>query len=310
MSSFDVQTAAEQPGQQGGLDATAPGQSPSSIPPLPPTALQMQMSAMTQGQQRQQGAGMQAYGAGMTTGGPSFINPMGRSSTAGRQYDTARLGIRDMAEQLARNYGINFAEGTLVDPQGNFRQNPEQLAALQGGAGAQGMDMASIAESMNYVADAINQRQLEQQQNKAGAALQTGLGLVQERGRGSLAAMQSNFFQSMAAVYTDPNLLPDQADFSYWIARDREEEADLNREREDKVTGGNTTGGAATSGPGASSPSTKPGPYSQYSGNAGSTDFYKEGKGDIVTTGPHAGQRPVYTYDPINKMTTVTWETP
>jgi len=29
-----------------------------------------------------------------------------------------------------------------------------------------------------------------------------------------------------------------------------------------------------------------------------------------VTTGPHAGQRPVYTYDPINKMTTVTWETP
>jgi hypothetical protein len=171
--------------------------------------------------------------------------------------------------------------------------------------------MASIAEQLNYVAGAINDRRIEMQRQKAAAAIAAGMGMVQDRGRGSMAGMQSGFYSQMAAIWNDPNMLPDQQDFSYWIMRDREEEADEIREkenRENELNGGGGGGGAGGGGGGGSSRSGAPIVGRPTYGDPNSTTFGPEGKGDIVTTGPHAGQRPVYTYDPINKTTTVSWE--
>jgi hypothetical protein len=180
---------------------------------------------------------------------------------------------------------------------------------------------------MNRVAQALNDRQIEMQQDKATAALQSGLGQVQQGGRGSLAALQSGFYQAMAANYTDPNLLPEQADFSFWIQKAGFEEAEANREKEDAATGGG--GGSATGGGGSGSGGSATGgggsgsggaqtktqrslgntnPYSPFPNPAESTDSGPQGKGDVVQSGPNAGKRPVYTYDPIAKTTTVSWE--
>jgi hypothetical protein len=275
MSSLDVQTMAEQPGQQNAQDPVAPGQSPSqtNVPGLPPTALSMQMQSLNDQYAQAQG-GRQALGAQIGGGSPA---------TLGGDRGQAVFGLQDMAERLARGYGLDFGRGSLIDAEGNFMMTPDQLAASSGGMG-----LDDVAANMNRISQAINDRRIDEQQNKATAALQTGLGQVQKRGRGSLAAMQSNFYQAMARNYTDPNLLPEQQDFSYWIQKGQLEE-------EESALAGNGGGAPIKSQPTAGDP------YS-------STDFGPQGKGDVVTSGPHAGQRPVYTYDPINQTTTITWE--
>lgn len=319
MSSLDMQTTqgqaeSVQPGTQQAQAPVRPGQNPSmgTVPGLPPTALSMQMQSLNDQyaqaqQQAQGGGGMTALGAEMQTGGPLMIDREGGRGLGEGQF--ARTSLSDMAERLARSYGLNFSRGSLVDPEGNFMMTPDQLATLQGPGGG---DMGMIAADMNRIAQAINDRQVEMQQNKATAALQTGMGQIQQRGRGSLAAMQSNFYQQMAANYTDPNLLPEQADFSFWIQKAGFDEAAANREKEDAATGGG--GGTGTKPYGGAPVKTRR--------EIGDMNPYKdpqlrmpegtvtgpEGKGDVVTSGPHAGQRPVYTYDPISKTTTVSWE--
>jgi hypothetical protein len=216
MTSFDIQGTAEQgsqPGvqQQDGLQQQ-PGQSPSmgSVPGLPPTALAMQMQSLNDEYARAQGAdgGMQAMGmqAGALGGAGKPVNA-----------DYARSSLQDMAERLAKGYGLQFGRGSLVDEFGQFQQTPDQLAA--------GGDVSNTAASMNQISEVMNQRRIEQQQNKATASLQAGAGLLQQGGRGSLAALQSGFYQAMAQNYTNPNLLPEQQDFNYWIARDQLDEA-------------------------------------------------------------------------------------
>ena len=171
---------------------------------------------------------------------------------------------------------------------------PDQLAA-----GNPGSDLSTIAEQMNQIGQAVNDRRIDQQQAKATAALQAGMGQIQERGRGSLAAMQSNFYQSMAQNYTNPNLLPEQQDFSFWIQKGQ-----IDKEESETNPGGGDAGGGGGTGHGGAPTVQQPNAYDP----SGSTDTGPQGKGDIVTSGPHAGQRPVYTYDPINQTTTVSWE--
>lgn len=315
MTSLDTQTTqgqAEniQPGKEQAQAPLAPGQNPSmgTVPGLPPTALQMQMASLNDSYaQAQQGGGMQAFGAGYQTGGPLMVEGAGGTGDLG-QGQFARTSLQDMAERLAKGYGLQFGRGSLVDTEGNFLQTPDQLA----GAGG---EMDTIAAQMNRIAQAINDRQVEMQQNKATAALQAGAGQIQQRGRGSLAAMQSNFYQSMAANYTNPNLLPEQADFSYWIQKAGFNEADQNREKEDQASGGGGGGGGGSNSnyggaevvSGRSPGSVQPYRDQQYLPPE-STDIGPQGKGDVVTSGPHAGMRPVYTYDPIAQTTTMRWE--
>ena len=302
MTSLDTQTTqgqaeSTQPGTEQAQAPLQPGQSPSTgtVPGLPPTALSMQMQSMNDQYQQQQ----QAMGAEIQTGGPLMIDQAGRGDAG----EFGRTSLQDMAERLARSYGLQFSRGSLVDPEGNFQMTPDQMAAQGGG------DQGLIAADMNRISQAINDRQVEQQQNKATAALQAGMGQVQQRGRGSLAAMQSNFYQQMAANYTNPNLLPEQQDFSFWIQKAGFDEAAATRAEQDQETGGGAGGGGKHGGTSLKTQRSagQANPYSDFIPPE-STDTGPQGKGDVVTTGPHAGQRPVYTYDPIGQTTTVTWE--
>ncbi len=264
-----------------------------NVPGLPPTGLQQQMSSLNQEyeqiQQREAlGAGLVGGEAGgRTTTGPDMLVPEGPFAAPPAQGadNYAQSSLRDLGEKMARNYGLDFSRGTLVDTAGNFMQTPEQLA----GAGG---DVGTTAETMNYIAQAINDQRIQSAQDQATAALQTGAGLLAKRGRGSLAALQSGFFQAMAANYTNPNLLPEQQNFSFWIEEERYQEQQAIMEAElgrRGISVGGETGGV---------------PGLATIGSVGG----KSGPGDVVTTGPHAGQRPVYTYDPIGKTTTTSWE--
>lgn len=306
MSSLDMQTQqgmAEQE-QPGTAQAQAPlqtGQSPSmgTVPGLPPTALSMQAKSLNdQYQQAQQQQQMQQMG-----GGGQMLGSMGAGGGLGNG-EFGRTSLTDMAERLARSYGLDFGRGSLVDQQGQFMQTPDQMA----GAGG---NLADTAASMDLIAKAIADRRVEGQQNKATAALQAGQGQIQSRGRGSLAGMQSNFYAQMAANYTNPNLLPEQQDFSYWLQKGQmeNEEAALG----DGSTGGGGSGSNSNNYGGAGVVTNRsPGSAQPYRDQQylppRSTDSGPQGKGDVVTTGPNAGKRPVYTYDPINQTTTVSWE--
>jgi hypothetical protein len=251
----------------------------------------MQMQSMND--QYQQAQESMFVGPVPGTAGPV---PLDTKTPDPQQFGQSSL--KDLAEKMASNYGLNFSRGSLVDTEGNFQMTPDQLA----GAGG---DLSDTAANMNRIAQAINDQRVQMQQDKATAALQAGAGLIQKRGRGSLAALQSNFYQAMAQNYTNPNLLPEQQDFSYWIQKEGLDDASAIREKEDADLGldGKDGGGGGTGAGGAPivSQPTFDDPF-------GSTDIGPQGKGDIITTGPHAGQRPVYTYDPINKTTTISYE--
>ena len=204
----------EQPGQQPQQQPVPPGQSPATtnVPGLPPTALQQQASSLNEQYQQ----GQQAFQASLGPAGGVAQEQRGQ---------LGQTSLSQMAEQMAKSYGLDISRGSVVDEQGNFQQTPDQLATAD-------LSSGDVAARMNYISQAINDQKVRQQQNKATAALQAGLSQVQSRGRGSLAAMQSGFYQSMAQVYTDPNLLPEQQDYSFWIQKDKLDEAASIRDTE------------------------------------------------------------------------------
>jgi hypothetical protein len=153
--------------------------------------------------------------------------------------------VQQLAQRLAQGYGLAVGKDNIVDEQGNFLQTPDQMAA------ASGMAPADAAASMQYLSQAISRQQNEQQQQQGVAAMQTGLGQVQSNARGSLAAMQSGFYQGLADMYSNKEYA--SADFSYFIQRDKEAAADaLNRAQqktaEKSSTWGAVMGGAAAGG--------------------------------------------------------------
>lgn len=303
-----------QPGTEQAQAPVQPGQNPAvtNVPGLPPTGLQQQMTSLNE--QYEQNQQRQAFGAEMrTTTGPDMFateGPAGdRPAPENQGPDNyAQSSLRDLAEKMATSYGLSFGRGTLVDASGNFMQTPDQLAGSGG-------DASATAASMNYIAQAINDQRIQMQRDKATAALSAGAGLLAKRGRGSLAELQSNFYQAMAANYTDPNLLPEQQDFSFWIEEARFEEAAALRELENRDLGLSEGGGGSIGGkPQADldllkgSPTTSTWAQMAY-GTVGpeSTTYSRSGTGDVVTSGPHAGERPKYTYDPVKKVSTVSW---
>jgi hypothetical protein len=128
---------------------------------------------------------------------------------------TGVTSLGGMAQGLAKNYGLPIGRGGLVDEQGNFLMTPQQVADQSGGQ----VSMGEAAASMNYISQAIYEERRRRDQQKGIAALQTGLGLVQSRGRGSLAAMQSGFYQQLAQTYMEGDY--QAADFSYFIQKEQ-----------------------------------------------------------------------------------------
>jgi hypothetical protein len=179
-----------------------------------------------------------------------------------------------MARNLAQNYGLAIGRGRLVDDQGNLLMTPEQLANASGGADTLG----TAAAKMNFISQAIAKKQNEMQQQKGIAAIQTGLGQVQSRGRGSLAAMQSGFYQDLADLYSNQQY--EAADFSYWIQKEQlDMQSELQRRAEKlakKQARGQFIGGLAlgTAGLFTGNFALAAGGYGQAAGSAGGTGWF------------------------------------
>lgn len=193
--------------QQPGATPTAPAAPQPQAPAqggLPPTGVQQQLTSLNAGVVAAQPQPGVATNQGQATPPPAS------------QYGATNLN--QMAQRLAQSYGLAVGRGDLVDASGNFLQTPEQLA-LAGGAkagyGGVGREMGDVAAKMNYISQALANEQNRLQQQKGIAAIQTGLGQVQKRGRGSLASLQTGLYQDLADLYSNQEY--EAADFSYFI---------------------------------------------------------------------------------------------
>lgn len=209
----------QQPGQQPGATQPQPQQAG-----LPQTGMQQGLASLQQFYQQAQGAG-----AGQGVGQPQQAAlpgiPSAQPAAPGGQ-----VNIQQMARQLATRYGLPMGRGELIDPQGNFQVTPEQVAAASGGSETMGM----AAQKMNYISQAVAAEQNRQQQRQGVAAISAGAGLVQSRSRGSLASMQSGFYQDLADLYSNQEY--EAADFSFFIEEERFQiQQELQRQAEDRA---------------------------------------------------------------------------
>ena len=208
---------------------------------LPPTGIDQQLATLNQTYQavsQVPGAGFDPNAAGAAqnqTALPAVLAP-------GGQQPVGTTNVQQLSQQLAQQYGLAIGRGNLVDAQGNFLMTPDQLAQ------ASGDTVGEAATKMNYIGQAIARQQNQAQQQKGIAALQTGLGQVQSNARGSLASMQSGFYQDLASMYGNQEY--QAADFSYFIQKEQQDIAlqlqkNQQREAEKGSMFGKVLGGAA-----------------------------------------------------------------
>lgn len=240
--------------------------------PLPPTGIQQQLASLNQTYDR---VGQAEYGFDVA----EFQFGQGQEALPGvpQQQAQAPVGttnLNNLAQNLAKSYGLEIGRGDLVDQQGNLQVSPDQIAAASGGQET----MGTAAAKLNMIADAIQRQQQDQQMKKSEAALQAGVGLVQSRGRGSLAALQSGFYQSMSNLYQNQQY--EAADFSYFIEKEKMDiQQEMMRRAEDAqkkkarfgAIGGVITGvlGVATGNPFLAAQG-----FSTAAGNAGGTGWF------------------------------------
>ena len=229
----------QQPGQQ---QPQQPGQGG-----LPPTGMQQQMASLQGFYQQAQGQGVNPWqmqqqqgmgGQGAQQAGSPMSGVGGQGGMGGGMMGAGgQVNIQQLAKNLAGRYGLSMGRGELVDPSGNFLMTPEQLAAASGGS----MTMGMAAAKMNYISQAVAGEQNKQQQRLGRAAIGTGLGLVQSRGRGSAAAMQSGFYQDLADLYSNEEY--EAADFSFFIEEERFQVAqEIERKRSKQAKKGGIGG--------------------------------------------------------------------
>lgn len=134
---------------------------------------------------------------------------------------TGGSNLDQLAQKLANQYGLPVGRGELVDENGNWLITPDRLAQLSGGS----LTMGDAAAKMQYIENALTRQQNREQQAKARGAITAGMELVGSRARGSLALMQSGFYQDLADIYA--NQVEVAEDKSYWIHR---EQTDIQQE--------------------------------------------------------------------------------
>lgn len=190
---------------------------------LPPTGLQQQLASLNSMYQQVQGASMVGFNVNQQQMQAAQAGGTGELAQGGQ---IGGSSLDAMARNLAQRYGLPIGRGRLVDQYGNFLMTPQQLADASGGK----VTLGEAAAQMNYISQAISRRQNEQQQQKGIAALQTGLGQVQSRARGSMAALTSGYYQDMANLYANQEY--ESADFSYYIQK---EQLDIQKELQRKA---------------------------------------------------------------------------
>ncbi len=252
MSTFDAigQQTQKQQQQTGGGTAPLGAPTPAGPPTpgqetpaqgLPPTGIDQQLETLNQTYQAVSqipgiGFDPNAQGAANNqTALPAVLAP-------GGQQPVGTTNVQQLSQQLAQQYGLAIGRGNLVDAQGNFLMTPQQLAD------ASGDTLGEAATKMNFIGQAISRQQNQAQQQKGIAAIQTGLGQVQQRGRGSLASLQTGLYQDLADLYSNQEY--QAADFSYFIQKEQQDIAiSLQRRAEKKAEKssmlGNILGGAS-----------------------------------------------------------------
>ena len=265
-------TSAEAPqtNQQQQQPAAAPAQAvPNTVPPTPPTGLEQQLAGLNQQYAAAQNAPQIGYS--------ERERQLQQSQAEGAELPSpqgASTNLNSIARNLAENYGLPLGRGALVDESGNFLQTPDQIAAASGGA----LTMGEAAAKMNFIAEALENQQQREGQSRAVSALQTGLGQVQSRGRGSLAAMQSGFYQNLASLYANEEY--DLADFSYFIQKEQlDMQSELMRRQEDlakdQARGGFITGvGLGIAGIASGNPMMAAGGFASAGGQASQTGWF------------------------------------
>lgn len=203
---------------------------------LPPTGLEQQLSKLKTGYQNIQGLA----NIGFDPEQWQFQQAQAGQTQLQGQSTQGATSLQAYANNLAKNYGLNVS-GNLFDENGVPLMTPEQLANASGGTETLG----TASAKMQYIADAISRKQTEEAQQHAQESLQAGVGLVQSRARGSLAAMQSGFYQQMASQYANQEY--EAADFNFWIQLEKQRlEEELRRKeiayRKRKATGQIVTG--------------------------------------------------------------------
>ncbi len=260
MTSLDAQ-AQETQAQQQQVGSAPPIGAPTPAPPpapaqetpaqgLPPTGIDQQLATVNKTY-----AAVEATPEGWISKLVKGVAPQDLPQSGGVAQDfqvgdeTQQIGgtsLQQLAKGLAQHYGLAIGRGNIIDAQGNFLMTPDQLAS------ASGATIGAAAAKMNYISQAIARQQTEEQQKKGIAAIQTGLGQVQERGRGSLASLQTGLYQDLADLYSNQEY--QAADFSYFIQKEqmdvaqelmRRQEA-LARKRAKKKSRGGFLGGIAT----------------------------------------------------------------
>lgn len=239
MSSFSgIGRAASAAVGQGGEQRASAGRFNSGIlgmamKGLPPTGLQQQAASAASQMQPQGQATMQP-----PQGGAAPDQPTAPQAPQAPQAPVGAGGsLNQLAQNLAQRYGLPVGREALVDDQGNFLMTPDQVAKASGGR----MSMGDAAARMNYISQAINKQQQSQSRAQGVAAMQTGLGLVQSRGRGSLATMQSGMYQQLAQMYESRDF--ERADFSYYIQQDlMNQQKEMMRKAEKKRKKGGVMG--------------------------------------------------------------------
>lgn len=225
----------QQPPQAAGQQAAPQQAAPQAagMGGLPPTGIQAQLQSLQnfygQVQNAPGGVGFNPYL--MQAQQPLAGGGVGGAGGAGgSQLPAGQLNIQQLAKNLAQRYGLPLGRGELVDPSGNFLVTPEQLASASGGQTTVG----EASALMNYIGQSVANQQNIQQQNKGIAALSQGVGLVQSRARGSLAAMQSGYYRDIADMYANQEY--EAADFSYFIEKEQlEMQIELERRREKRA---------------------------------------------------------------------------
>ncbi len=266
MTSTEVPPQQQQAAQQPAM----PSQSvPNQVPPTPPTGIDQQLAGLNQ--QYEAVRNMPGVGYDERTRQIQMAQQQGAELPPPQGAST---NLNSLARSLAENYGLPLGRGPIVDERGNFLVTPDQLAAASGGT----QTVGEAAAKMNYIADAIAARQTEQSQDKAVAALQTGLGQVQSRGRGSLAAMQSGFYQNLAQLYANQEY--DAADFSYFIQKEQlDMQNEILRRQEDlakkQARGGVITGlGLGIAGIATGNPALAAGGFTSAGGQVANTGWF------------------------------------
>lgn len=197
---------------------------------LPPTGIQQQLSSLNDYYGQVQGAQSQNGGIGFDPREMAFNQSQGGGMGVPGDQQTGGNSLDAMARRLARSYGLPIGRGQMVDSAGNLIFNAEELAQASGGQETLG----TATTKLQYIENALTEEQNRQQQQKGINAIQAGMGMTMNRGRGSLATMQSGMYQDLADLYSNQQY--EAADFSFWIQKEQQDiQNELRRKAEKKA---------------------------------------------------------------------------